>query len=336
MRPKIDIVIPWVDGSDEKWLKEKFMYSEGSEVPDEKIADAAKCFRDWGLLKYWFRGIEKFAPWVRKVHFVTYGHLPEWLNTENPKLHIVKHTDFMPEGSLPTYNSRALELNIHRIPGLAEHFVYFNDDTYLVKKTKASDFFKRGLPRDYAILSPVNPNRFGTGAVQIYDLEIVNDHFGGFDAFKKNKKKWLSPVYGVQLFRTILMLPFKKVFGFYERHLPNSYRKSTYEEVWRAEPEVLMATTRSRFKKKDNVNQWIMRYWQLASGKFIPRSPNIGYSYYSRTKKDLDDACNAIIQQKKKIICINDDKGIEDVSLCSKRLSKAFTTILPEKSSFEK
>ena len=54
-------------------------------------------YRDWDNLQFWFRGVEKFAPWVNKIHFVTYGHLPKWLNVNNKKLNIVNHKDFMPE-----------------------------------------------------------------------------------------------------------------------------------------------------------------------------------------------------------------------------------------------
>ncbi|MBQ6357217.1 MAG: capsule biosynthesis protein CapK, partial [Solobacterium sp.] len=37
-------------------------------------------FKDWGLFKYWFRGVEKFAPWVNKIYFITWGHVPTWLD----------------------------------------------------------------------------------------------------------------------------------------------------------------------------------------------------------------------------------------------------------------
>ena len=68
---------------------------------------------------------------MRKVHLLTYGHLPAWLEPDHPKLHIVNHRDFIPEEYLPTFSSHAIELNMHRIPDLAEHFLYFNDDVYL-------------------------------------------------------------------------------------------------------------------------------------------------------------------------------------------------------------
>ena len=81
---KIDFVIAWVDGNDEKWLLEKSKYSLVKENDQSKIR-----YRDWENLKYLFRGIEKYAPWVNNVFFITYGHLPSWLNVNNDKLKIL-------------------------------------------------------------------------------------------------------------------------------------------------------------------------------------------------------------------------------------------------------
>ncbi len=90
---KIDFVIIWVDGSDVEWKKERAVY-------DKSIKDDADNgdhrYRDWNNLKYWFRGVEKFAPWVRKIHFITWGHLPKWLDISHPKLHLVRHEDYIP------------------------------------------------------------------------------------------------------------------------------------------------------------------------------------------------------------------------------------------------
>ena len=114
----IDFVVLWVDGSDPVWQAEKAKY-QGKTLDD---SNAPNRFRDWGLMPYWFRAVEKFAPWVRKIHFVTCGHVPAFLNLAHPKLHHVKHEGFLPPEVLPTFSSHAIEMNLHRIPGLAEHF----------------------------------------------------------------------------------------------------------------------------------------------------------------------------------------------------------------------
>ena len=124
---KIDFIITWVDGNDDNWQKEKSKYNpNGGE-------NCKSRYRDWEQLKYWFRAVEKYAPWVNKIHFVTWGHLPEWLNTDHPKLNIVNHKDFIPEEYLPVFNSVAIEIHMHRIKGLSDKFVYFCDDFYLMQ-----------------------------------------------------------------------------------------------------------------------------------------------------------------------------------------------------------
>lgn len=111
-------------------------------------------YRDWASFRYWFRAVEKYAPWVRYVHLVTWGHVQSWLNLECPKLKIVNHKDYMPPEYLPTYNCNPLELNLFRISGLSEHFVYFNDDMLLARPVAPEDFFIGGKPLHTAVALP--------------------------------------------------------------------------------------------------------------------------------------------------------------------------------------
>ena len=93
---KIDFVLTWVDGSDPDWLAQRREYQPG------RGTDAGESrYRDWDNLQYWFRGMEKFAPWVNKIYFVTWGHVPKWLNKAHEKIQIVKHEDFMAPAYLP-------------------------------------------------------------------------------------------------------------------------------------------------------------------------------------------------------------------------------------------
>ena len=147
---KIDFVIAWVDGNDPEWRKQKNEYSPSKETDSSNIR-----YRDMEILKYWFRAVCEYAPWVNKVHFITWGHLPEWMNTECEKLHIVNHKDYIPEKYLPTFSSHPIELNIHRIKGLTERFVYFNDDMLLNDYVSPDYFFKKGLPCDFAHVNNV-------------------------------------------------------------------------------------------------------------------------------------------------------------------------------------
>ena len=173
MQKPIDFVIIWVDGNDREWQAEKARY-DGKTVTN---ANSEVRFRDWDNLQYWFRGVERFAPWVNKIHFVTWGHLPKWLDTSNPKLNIVKHSDFIPEEYLPTFSSHTIELNLHRIEGLAEQFVYFNDDIFINAPVKPEDFFKEGLPLDVGAINCIYFGKDSAGFFHAANLVIINSHF---------------------------------------------------------------------------------------------------------------------------------------------------------------
>ena len=123
---KIDLVVPWVDGNDITWLEEKRKYSSVS----WSEGNSNSRYSPSDNFKYWFRSVEKFAPWINKIFFVTYGHLPEWLDISHPKLRIVRHDEYIPKEYLPTFNSHVIELNLHRINDLSEYFILFSDDVF--------------------------------------------------------------------------------------------------------------------------------------------------------------------------------------------------------------
>lgn len=326
----IDFVIIWVDGNDLEWRKSKNEYS-----PDESkfnINDVR--YRDWDILHYWFRGVEKYAPWVRKIHFVTCGHVPAWLKLEHPKLNFVKHSDYIEAQYLPTFSSHPIELNLHRIEGLSEKFVYFNDDFFLTAPVEPEDFFVDGLPRCCAVLNAPTPNRHGIAGIIINNLGVLSDNFEFRMQLKKHWKKWFHPVYGVQLLRTMLLLPWRRYVGFLDLHVAAPFLKSTFEEVWAKEETLLRKVSSHKFRNDSDVNQYLMAYWQIASGNFKPVSPKIGKMY--DVSASIDAITDVIRNQKKKMICINDSEKIDDFQSLRLQLVEAFDCVLKEKSSFEK
>ena len=328
---KIDFVLIWVDGNDKKWQAEKAKYDTSITYGDSDIR-----FRDWENLQYWFRGVEKFAPWVNKIHFVTWGHLPKWLNTDNPKLNIVNHRDYIPEKYLPTFNSHTIELNLHRIKGLSEQFVYFNDDMFLTNYVQPTDFFKNGKPRDTFALDTVFFGKDSAGFFNGADMEIINTDFPDKNKiFKRDFKKWYNPHNGFRsLVRTTLLLPWAYFPGFYYPHISSNFLKSTFEEVWEKEYDVLDKTCTDKFRQKTNVNQWLFKYWQLVSGNYEVISYKTGMCYHIK-EKNFAEACNAVRTGKYKITCINDTNNTINFEEKKQRILESFEQLLPEKSSFE-
>lgn len=291
-------------------------------------------YRDWGLLKYWFRGVEKYAPWVRHVFFVTDQQCPPWLNTSHPKLRLVDHQDFIPAAYLPTFNSNSLDLHLHRIKGLSEQFVYFNDDVFLLQPTVQEDFFRSGLPCDAAVLSPVVVSGWDdVGSTVTNNLCLINRHFTKGSVMRKHFRQFYNLRYGTSLLRTLCLSPWRHLVGFQNHHVAQSFLKQTFEEVWESEPQILHETCSHRFRNyKLDVNQWLMRYWQFTTGQFAPVAP--------RKWKDLplaqtEETAHAIKSQRYQRICIN-DSAIDSFEQTRDAIIAAFDHLLPTPCSFEK
>lgn len=325
---KIDFVMIWVDGSDPAWQSEYLKYKD--ETGDQRVMR----FRDTDTLQYWFRGVEKFAPWVNKIYFVTCGHYPEWLNMNHSKLKFVRHSEYMPEKYLPTFSSHAIELNLHRIGELSDKFVYFNDDMFLVKPVEPTDFFKDGLPCDAAVMNCFSPIKRPMFLVPISNACLINNHFKKKDVLKKNWKKYYSLKYGKHIIKNFQYIPGKYFPGFKWYHMPTSFLKASFCEVWDAEYDLLDLVCSHRFRVLTDVNQWVIQDWQRCKGNFSPRSNKVGQYCLIDSEKVLNEAADMICHSDYKMLCLNDE-GMKDFELLKSELKKSFEQLLPEKSSFE-
>lgn len=330
----MDFVLIWVDGSDPEWQKEKARYS------GEPLDNNPARFRDWGLLKYWFRGVEKFAPWVDKIRFITCGHAPEWLHLEHEKIDFIKHADYIPQKYLPTFNSHTIELNFHRIKNLSEEFVYFNDDMFLISPVRPRDFFKKGVPCEEATMKYFLPQNYGKAkSIDGFNMSLLNKNFNKKKVIRSHPSNFFHPSYGLRNnLYSLYTLAAPAFSGFSRTHTAQSFLKSTFAEVWEKESEFLDSTSACKFRSFQNVNQYLMRYWQIAQGKMAPTP-----LHKVRKRFDLDvDYSETIAQeirrQKYQVICINEDENenLEPFEKIQSQLIGAFESILPEKSSFEK
>lgn len=325
---KIDFVVPWVDGSDSEWLAERQKYSNKIIQND---------YRDWGLFKYWFRSIEKYAPWVNKVYFITYGHLPTWLNINHPKLVIVNHKDYIPEEYLPTFSANCIELNLHRIQGLSEHFVYFNDDTYLCNMTKPRDFFVDGLPTDTAIINPVAPARYDTICnMMVNNIGIINDNFNKKKVMLRDFWKWFNVKYGKLNLLNLIFLPWGNWPGLLQQHLPSSLLKSSYEELWNEHYDILNNASLNHVRNfKVDVNQWLIKEWQIAKGNFSPTNIKRGKYFLVKNYCDAENVVKYMNKNKPKMVCVNDHVEGLEIEKIIEYLQSEFDKKFPSKSKFE-
>ena len=331
---KIDFVLPWVDSSSPSWNAERDKVWKQSH-PEEWRENA-----DEGTLRYFFRGIEKFAPWVNKIFFITCGQKPEWLNENNPKLALIDHKDYIPEEYLPTFNSNVIELNLFRIPELSEHFVLFNDDVFLTRPVNPDFFFQNDvpcLPCDLSICDYYGVNYWSYACFN--DYCVLNDHFDLYKAIGDNRTKWFSLRdlgWKVSLKNWICYKINRTMFIRGYEHLSNSHLKSTFQKIWEACPDVLEATSRNQFRSWDQINQWLICAWNQASGSFYPSKPYSHGSHFNVSTRDLEYVCKLIREQSISQICINDTADNDDPEMVFQKIKMAFESILPEKSSFEK
>ena len=338
---KIDFVIPWVDGSDPEWIREKNRFI-GAYDQEEIDASAAR-YRDWDELKYWFRGIELYAPWVNKIYFVTNGQYPSWLVKEHEKLVWIKHEDYIPKEYLPTFSANPIELNFHRIEGLSEFFVYFNDDMFLTSPTVEEDFFKHSLPCGLAIESPITPDHNDVFYhILLNNTMLLNRHFNRSD-FKRNvRKKRLSLVDKRAFAMNLLFEAFQRdcFFGFEFTHLPSSFLKKTFVEVWEDNYAFLDQVCRNKFRCIHDVNQYIFFDHQYVTGNFTPYpSYKYGKAFHLEDnpgpKNNIQETCDAIRDRKYKMICVN-EHHVKNFTETKRLINAAFESAFPSKSSFEK
>lgn len=328
----IDFVITWVDMNDPKWQADFSKYSGRKENTKNGVSEAR--FRDNGFLRYWFRGVEKFAPWVRRIHFVTSGQKPEWLDESNPKINLVNHKDYIPEEFLPTYNSVVIERYIHRIPGLADHFVYFNDDFYIINTIAPTRFFRNGMPCDIAAFL-YNPSWSQWYKRIKNNLKVINRHFDKREVMRRDRDKWFHKSYGSKARWNYLLKPYGKFITLRTPHNAQPYLKSTFEEVWAVAGKELTETSVNRFRALNDLTPELFRTWQICRGNFEP------YNTYSDTKMfplmvRPRQAVRAIYNQSYSLICLNDNVHIRNYDRVMADIRAAFESILPEKSGFER
>jgi hypothetical protein len=336
----IDFIITWVDGDDLKWQEKLAKYK----IANKNDSGVSSRFRDMGTLRYIFRGIENFSPWVNKVHFVTDRQIPEWLNIKHPKLNILSHEDiFLDKNHLPVFNSNAIEMNFLGIKNLSEQFVLFNDDMLILKKVEKEVFFIEGLPVDFLIqdglrnfLRTVIFPQITFGHTIKNAIKIINTNFNKNKIVSKNKDKYINIEYGFyNNLKNMFFIFFPKFIGFKDYHNPQPYLKSTWFEVFNKHKKEIMETSSRKFRSSDDIIHYLFRYWHLVKGDFIPKLKedslvlNIG---------SLKDAILSVDKMKDyTFVCINDSSTLSqsDFLESQKVILENLNDIMPVKSNFE-
>lgn len=332
----IDFIVLWLDSNDPKWRESYNDYR-----PEKPIQDRAR-FRNWNIFHYWFRAVEEYAPWVNKVYLITNGKFPDWINSNCEKLVLVKHSDYIPDKYLPTFNAMTIELNLGRIEGLSEHFVFFNDDMFLNAPVKPEYYFRNGLPCDmnketcFNVPIYTQNDKYGIYMTMLADIGVINGHFNRKRTVRQSPKRWFGPHLGIRgIVMSFLLFQRRLFIGFSNFHLEQAYLKSTIAEVWEKEPD-FMNDSCTRFREDIIANQYLFRYWQFAKNLFYPEKRN--GAFFFLIKRDVLDRIEKAFNNKHCYsICLNDSPLCTDEEFehISKGLQQLFETKFPHKSSFE-
>lgn len=330
----IDFVLPWLDDSDEEWQKERNKYNI-----DYPVGNGTERFRDWNLLKYWFRSVEKYAPWVRKIHFVTYGHYPEWLNINHDKINIVKHEDFIPSKYLPTFSSIPIELNFHRIKELSECFVFFNDDMYLNRGARKEDFFNGNNPK---YCCNAIPHRLYSN-IKLFDymlfnnIGLINGYFDITKSMENNPELWFGKSNKNALKYHRISFRDSYLYGMIFPHLGSPMRKSTMEKVWEVYEKKLDEVCLNKYRTPFDIQQQIFHLWDMMNGSFSPVSHTHFGKCYGNLKEQIEDIRKDISEGNSLMVCLNDTENVNgsDFEFVRSEIESILMDNYPNKSEFE-
>ncbi|WP_406107878.1 stealth conserved region 3 domain-containing protein [Micromonospora globbae] len=251
----IDVVYTWVDGDDPLWraAKGRLLADLGREpLP---AADGSARFRDRDELRYSLRSLDMYAPWVRNIYVVTAGQTPTWLDTDHPRITVVDHRElFDGRGVLPTFNSHAIESQLHHIDGLAEHFVYFNDDFFLGRPVSPTLFFH-----------PSGVAKFFLSPTPIPMLAVQEEDDFNFSA-AKNNRRLIQDVYGRTLTHGLL-------------HAPYPMRRSVAYDLDQQYADEVKLTAASQLRAHTDVSvaSSLHHYFAYLTGRSVPGSIRMSY-----------------------------------------------------------
>ncbi len=308
----IDLVYLWVDGSDPAWMAKR-----DACIGKPKESSGAHCkgrYADNDELKYSLRSVERYAPWIHRIYIVTDRQIPRWLDTSNPKIRIVDHTEILPSEALPCFNSRVIEQHLHLIPSLAEHFLYANDDMCLNRPVSPETFFGGdGLP----II------RFNRRPFRRLTLFL-------------EEKILRKPIdnYKQTIHRTALLVE-KKYGIFYggkTHHNIDAYLKSDYRHAREVFKEEIDAMLTNHVRSANDVQRNLYSYVPLAEKRAHLQYVTMKTSL--RLHIDNPRLYQKFMRYNPTFFCMNDSQYATDAD--RRRSAEFLAHLFPEKSQFEK
>lgn len=294
----MDAVILYVNSSDKEWLED---YKSQHLPPIDPVR-----YRDWGTLPFLFRGIAKYMPFIENVFLVVSreSQVPVWIDRD--KVKIVLHKDIIPQIYLPTFNSCVIETHIPYIKGLAEEFIYFNDDMFPVGEMTADVFFKDGRPQDL-----LRERHISNPPVNVYRYQCLNStNFAKRCLGLEETGKYNFPL-----------------------HWTHPMLKSCCLEVLRKMGGAYTAQI-SKLRTIANVNQYLFLNYMYYSG--VLDNVELPFQYVSPNTNTPEGVAEQIEKGTSKILCLNDADNSKDFARYVECAREAFKKKFPEKCKYER
>ncbi|MGQ0463990.1 MAG: stealth family protein [Sporichthyaceae bacterium] len=309
----IDVVYTWVDGADAAWQARRTA-AWAAARPNELSTLAANPSR-WisrDELRYSLRSLALHAPWVRNVYIVTDRQIPGWLDVGYHRVTVVDHSAILPKDCLPTFNSHSIESRLHHIDGLAEHYLYLNDDMFLGRAAHPEDFFVgNGLAR----LFP-SPKPLPDGPASPADTPV--------EAAGKNNRDLLAARFGRTATHRFL-------------HAPYPQLRSVVHELENAFAADFERTSASRFRHPSDISipASLVGTYAYLTGRAVPAS--ISYAYVDLADPRLSRRLASLRRVRPAAFCLNDHAGLgADPAAVNEAVRECLEALFPVPSPFER
>lgn len=308
----IDMVYLWVDGNDPQWQIKRDSLLKDSKREESKNGRGR--FANNDELKYSLRSLFFYAPWIRNIYIVTDKQVPTWLNLKNEKVKIIDHSDILPPEALPTFNSRIIEHHIHLIPGLANNFLYANDDMFFNHSVGPEDFFlSDGRPI-------VRWNRRPFRKLSLWLKEhILKKKTSNYNHCIQNSAKLVEKKYG-------------RYIGHKTHHNIDAYCKSDYTKTYETFKNEITPTLYNHFRSDNDIQRNIYSHVPVILKRAKVRFVNQKESF--RCHIDNERNFRKLEKIHPLLFCLNDSEYADENDRV--RVKKFLERRFPDKSPFEK
>lgn len=317
----IDLVYLWCDDADISWHQKRLKYQSQSGTIDFQAAHPSR-FQSHDELKYSLRSAAKFAPWINHIFIISDNQTPPWLDTSNPKITMVTHEDILPKANLPLFNSMAIETAIANIPGLAERFLFANDDTFFGQPCQPDFFFQNGK----AIIRMHRPPQRRRIKSSQYARHITA------------MQQLAANAWGLKCH----MFP---------HHNIDAYFRSDYQAAMEFFKDLKDKTARQRFRAEEAIQRVIVDYYMLSHNHaiakevrdvdvWLPFSQKLKQMFFHQKKPDSFctninsfKGFNKLLELRPSLFCLNDTEKASGLKVDVPSFLEAF---FPDKCEFEK